>query len=283
VTFTPRPPQDEPPAGPVTPPRAPLADRLRWLAPLMLGLIGAVTGLLLYSVLRPAPAQSTPVNIPAAVASVLAKATETPAPSVDVYKAIFPSLVYISTQGNETGADGHGVGAGVVVNADGSILTANHVIDGARAISVTFADGTQASAQVVTAEPDQDLAVLQPSALPSVVVPATLAGSGALQVGDPAYAVGNPLGLAASLSAGVISGLDRTIPRPGGGTALTGLIQFDAAVNPGNSGGPLLDRHGRVVGIVTALANPANSATFSGIGFAVPLSSSGGGAGGPPR
>ena len=116
---------------------------------------------------------------------------------------------------------------------------------------------------------------------PALIVPAVLGGG--VRIGDQAFAVGNPLGLAASLSAGVISGLDRTVPLRANGQVLTGLIQFDAAVNPGSSGGPLLNRAGQVVGIVTALANPANQGSFSGIGFAVPLGAAGGGAGGPPR
>ncbi len=241
-------------------------------------------GLVLFTTLHldaAPPARAGDIN--AAVASAIASTTATPPASVQAFKTILPSLVYISTTGNEQRADGHGVGSGVIVNADGSILTANHVVDGARAITVTFADGTESAATVVSQQPEQDLAVLRPATGPSVIVPAVLAGSGGLQIGDATFAVGNPLGLAASLSAGVISGLDRTVPRPGGGTNLTGLIQFDAAVNPGNSGGPLLDAKGRVIGIVTALANPSDQGSFSGIGFAVPLNAAGGGAAGPPR
>ena len=97
-----------------------------------------------------------------------------------------------------------------------------------------------------------------------------------------AFVVGHPLGFVASLSAGVISGLDRSTPRENG-TTMTGLIQFDAAVNPGNSGGPLLNRNGQVVGIVTALANPSRDGYFIGIGFAVPIGTAGGAAGAPRK
>jgi S1-C subfamily serine protease len=173
------------------------------------------------------------------------------------------------------------VGTGVIVNQDGSILTAYHVVDGATAISVTFADGTRSTAAVASSNPDRDLAILKADGGPEVIVPAVL-GSG-VQVGDEAFTVGNPLGLVASLSAGVISGLDRTITKQGGDGSLEGLIQFDAAVNPGNSGGPLLNRAGQVIGIVTALANPSNRDSFTGIGFAVPLGTAAGAGGGPPR
>jgi S1-C subfamily serine protease len=94
-----------------------------------------------------------------------------------------------------------------------------------------------------------------------------------MRIGDETFAVGNPLGLAASLSAGVISGIDRSFPINDEGDRLEGLIQFDAAVNPGNSGGPLLNRAGQVIGIVTALANPSQQNFFTGIGFAVPINS----------
>ena len=107
-----------------------------------------------------------------------------------------------------------------------------------------------------------------------------LGGGG--QVGDEAYAVGHPLGYVGSLTSGVISGLDRSIKASDGKT-LRGLIQFDAAVNPGNSGGPLLNRGGQVIGIVTALANPSRDGYFIGIGFAVPIGTAGGAANAPPK
>ncbi len=116
--------------------------------------------------------------------------------------------------------------------------------------------------------------------LPAVIVPAVLGGSA--QIGDEAFAVGNPLGLVASLSAGVVSGLDRTF-KVAGGRTLSGLIQFDAAVNPGSSGGPLLNIKGQVIGIVTGLVNPAGTDDFAGIGFAVPIATAGKAAGAPAK
>ena len=197
-----------------------------------------------------------------------------PATSAVVYQQILPSIVAIETKRATTKGDGEGFGTGVIVNANGTIMTAFHVVDGAARIRVTFMDGTEATAEVAQADPDTDTAVLVPTRLPEVVVPAVLGGG--VQVGDETYAVGHPLGFVDSISAGVISGLDRSVKGEHGKT-LRGLIQFDAAVNPGNSGGPLLNRGGQVVGIVTALANPGRSDAFIGIGFAVPIGGVGGG------
>jgi putative serine protease PepD len=189
-----------------------------------------------------------------------------------VFRTIQPSLVLIEA----TDTDGTlSLGSGVIVTRDGQIMTAEHVIEGAGSIQVTFTDGTKSGAQVVTSDAVHDTAVLQPDQPPSVIVPAVVGGG--VKVGDDTYSVGNPLGLVDSMTAGVVSGLNRTIGREGGGDPLTGLIQFDAAVNPGSSGGPLLNRQGQVVGIVTALANPSGQRFFVGIGFAVPISGGGGG------
>jgi S1-C subfamily serine protease len=228
----------------------------------------------------------------AAVDSALKKAAGAPAKSALIYNKIAPSIVTIESIGvadaNDpnaiTAPDGISLGTGVVVNANGDILTANHVVADATSIRVTFADGTEADAAIESSEPENDIAVLTTNAKPGVIVPAVLGGG--VQIGDETYAVGNPLGLVSSLSAGVVSGLNRSIPisRDGDDEAmLEGLIQFDAAVNPGNSGGPLLNRSGQVVGIVTALANPSKQGFFVGIGFAVPINVAGGAAGGPPQ
>ena len=194
-----------------------------------------------------------------------------PADGTTAYAAVRLSLVVITT--------GTGLGAGTVVKDDGTILTALHVVKGATAITVRFADGTQAAATVTASTPDQDIAVLTPATLPEVVVAATLGGG--VGVGDEVFAVGNPLGYAGSLSGGVVSALNRTVTIQG--TTLSGLIQTDAAVNPGNSGGPLVNKAGQVVGVVTALANPSGADSFAGIGFAVPIATAGGAAGAPPK
>ena len=115
----------------------------------------------------------------------------------------------------------------------------------------------------------------------ALVVPAVLGNPSALRVGDEAFVVGNPFGLYSSMSAGVISGFDRSFKAADSDIELQGLIQIDAAVNPGNSGGPLLNRYGQVVGIVTGIANPTEQDFFIGIGFAVPITVAGAAAGAP--
>ncbi len=202
------------------------------------------------------------------------EAARAPADATVAWAAIQPSLVLITTQGG----DGAGSGAGVVVNAEGLVLTALHVVEGADRIAVAFADGTRSEGQVASRDPENDIATIVAATLPQPIVPAVLGGG--VTVGAPVFAVGHPLGLANSLSAGVVSALDRSIPVDG--QRLENLIQFDAAVNPGNSGGPLLNKAGQVVGIVTGLANPNDDGYFIGVGFAVPIATAGGTAGGPP-
>ena len=163
------------------------------------------------------------------------------------------------------------VGAGVVIIDDGTILTSLHVVQDAAVVLVTFADGLESQAEVVVRQPENDLAVLKALLIPDDLVPATLTSTAMLRVGDDVVAVGHPFGIPHSVSAGVVSGLRRSYAWPEIGQALTNLIQFDAAVNPGNSGGPLVNRLGEVVGIVTALLNPAEQDFFVGIGFAVPI------------
>jgi S1-C subfamily serine protease len=193
----------------------------------------------------------------------------------EVYKKIQPSVVEIDVEKDRTTGttpgdeESSGLGSGVIVNQDGSILTAFHVVDHANSIEIVYADGTRSTASVTATDPDHDIAVLQPEKLPQVVVPAVLGGSG-VGVGLPIIAVGNPLGLDDTTTSGVISALGRSI-RADDGRRLDGLIQFDAAVNPGSSGGPLLNQQGEVVGIVIALADPSKDGYFIGIGFAVPI------------
>ena len=198
-----------------------------------------------------------------------------PATSAVVYQQILPSLVTIQTKSGTAKKDEDGLGTGVIVNARGLIMTAFHVIDGAASIRVTFVDGTRSRARVDSADPDNDTAILVPERLPDPIVPAVLGGR--VGFGDETFAVGHPLGFVDSITSGVVSGLGRSIEGEDGKT-LRGLIQFDAAVNPGNSGGPLLNRAGQVIGIVTSLANPSRDGYFIGIGFAVPIGAAGGGA-----
>ena len=189
--------------------------------------------------------------------------------TAEIYAALAPSVVTIEAVSPD-GGRANATGTGVIANADGIILTALHVVDGRGAIRVTFADGTASEATVLAADPTTDIAALAAATLPPVVVPATLGTSGRLSVGDSVIAIGNQLGLTSSATAGVVSGLDR-VTTGTAGTSLAGLIQFDAAVNPGSSGGPLVNTKGETVGIVVALANPTAAGTFIGIGFAVPI------------
>jgi S1-C subfamily serine protease len=203
-----------------------------------------------------------------------------PANSAVIYQKILPSLVTITTKRRTDKKGDVGLGTGVIVSRQGAILTAYHVVDGATRIRLLFVDGTRTTATVAEADPEHDTAVLAPKRLPQVVVPAVLGGR--VQLGEEAYAVGNPLGFVDSITSGVVSGLDRSVDVPDG-KSLRGLIQFDAAVNPGNSGGPLLNRGGQVVGIVTAIANPGRDGYFIGIGFAVPIGTAGGAANAPSK
>ncbi|MBE2221486.1 MAG: trypsin-like peptidase domain-containing protein [Anaerolineae bacterium] len=243
----------------------------RYIGLFAIGIVAALLGVLLYNTFFPQPAPLNEDDITAQIVAAMASATPEPANSMLVYQYIQPSLVFIQIQTqDENGEDGYGIGSGVVINESGEILTANHVVVNADEIEVYFADGTKTTAVIIASDPENDIAVLQPDKMPEIIVPAVLGSAAAMRVGDEAYAVGNPLGLTGSMSAGVISGFNRSVPIEED-FRLEGLIQFDAAVNPGNSGGPLLNRAGQVIGIVTALANPNNQDSFTGIGFAVPI------------
>lgn len=245
--------------------------------------LATLVALFLFNTANPPPRPPTQRDVNAAVARAMASATPAPSYESQVYEAIRPSLVRVQTSGANPGtASEIGIGAGVVVDESGTIMTNLHVVAGADHVTVTFADGTESPAQTVATQPENDLAILRPSTIPDDLVPATLGSSSGLRVGDQVVAVGNPFGISSSLSAGVVSGLGREFRSPSTGQRLTRLIQFDAAVNPGNSGGPLLDRDGEVVGIVTGLMNPTGQNVFIGIGFAVPIESAASALGSPP-
>lgn len=207
-------------------------------------------------------------------AAARASRTPTPTPSptaptvAQLYRLVGPSVVIVRTSGGE-------LGTGVVAAADGTIITANHVISGGGTIEVAFSDGTQTQASVVSSDPATDIAALAPAQLPQPLVPATLGGGAA--VGAPVVAIGNPLGLSYSVSSGVVSGTDRKADTDAG--EFSGLIQFDASVNPGSSGGPLLDGSGDVIGIVVSIADPGHDGAWAGVGFAVPIGAALGGTG----
>jgi S1-C subfamily serine protease len=174
------------------------------------------------------------------------------------------------------------LGTGVVIIDDGTILTNLHVVWGSRKIRVRFSNGHESNAQIINLQPENDLAVLKASSLPDDLQAATIRSTSDLQPGDQVIAIGHPFGIGPSVSGGVVSGLNREFRDPDGTKLLTNLIQFDAAANPGNSGGPLVTMDGHVVGIVTAVLNPTEARTFIGIGFAVPIENAAAAAGMPP-
>jgi S1-C subfamily serine protease len=175
-----------------------------------------------------------------------------------------------------------GVGTGVVIIDKGVILTNLHVVSGADRIKVVFSDGLESTASITGVQAENDLAVLQASKIPDDLIAATMRSTADLGPGDKVLAVGFPFGIGPSASGGVISGLKRAFRSPEGKQEMTNLIQFDAAANPGNSGGPLVTMDGEVVGIVTAILNPTPARTFLGIGFAVPIENAASAAGLPP-
>jgi S1-C subfamily serine protease len=241
--------------------------------------------LFVYDYFQPARTELTQEQIDAAVLHTLAT-KELPARAARAAALIAPSIVRIrgdilDAKGTQVGDDDFGVGTGVVIKDDGTILTNLHVVAAAPRLVVTFADGLESPAVIVSAQRDKDLAVLKPLHIPDDLQPATLGSSQNLSPGDDVVAVGFPFGLGASVSAGVISGLNRTF-KPAEGPPLTGLIQFDAAANPGNSGGPLVNMAGEVLGIVTAILNPTSVRTFIGIGFAITIENAGMALGMPP-
>ena len=253
------------------------------LALFVAGVAVALAAVLVYAAMAMGPAPLSESDVQRAIASALASQTPGPALSEAAYAAVRPSLVQVQVEAaGPSASPSRGLGSGVIVDTEGDILTSLHVVAEASAIQVTFADGSTSPAVVQTRVADQDIAVLRASQPPADLVPATLGNPAALRVGSDAFVVGNPFGISGSLSAGVVSGLGRTFQLPDGGPLLKGLIQVDAAVNPGNSGGPLLDREGRVMGIVTGLVNPTSEDVFIGIGFAVPIDVAGGAAGLPP-
>lgn len=207
-----------------------------------------------------------------------------PSPAARAAEAVSPSVVRVMSYGRDDKGEEveQGVGTGVVIVDKGIILTNLHVVQGARTLKVTFSDGSESVASVTGAQPENDLAVLQAHSIPDDLVAATMRSTQDLVPGDQVVAVGFPFGIGPSTSAGVISGLGRSFRSPEGEQELTNLIQFDAAANPGNSGGPLVTMDGEVVGIVTGILNPTSHRTFVGIGFAVPIESAASAVGLPP-
>ena len=239
--------------------------------------------------LRPGARRLTQDDIDKAVLHTLNN-NVLPSAAAKAYEKISPSVVRVVSYskvldkaGKETDQEvERGVGTGVVIVDKGVILTNLHVVAGAQTIKVTFFDGMESIATVTGVQAENDLAVLQAQKIPDDMIAATMRSTGDLLPGDQVVAVGFPFGIGPSASSGIVSGLKRSFRSPEGKQEMTNLIQFDAAANPGNSGGPLVTMDGEVVGIVTAILNPTSARTFIGIGFAVPIENAAAAAGLPP-
>jgi S1-C subfamily serine protease len=244
------------------------------------GLVAVVVVLIYAFTFGPKPL--TQSDIDAAVLHTLDK--QPPSNASIAYDIIRPSVVRVNQAGKDPEEDDteRAVGTGVVIEESGIILTNIHVVAGAERVEVVFSNGLRSNAHVISVQPEDDLAVLKADQIPDDLVPATLRSTRDLNLGDEVVAVGHPFGIGPSVSSGVISGLRREYVNPKGKKILSNLIQFDAAANPGNSGGPLVTREGEVVGIVTAILNPTDQRVFIGIGFAVPIENAASAAGMSP-
>jgi len=255
--------------------------RLLWVA------AGGLFALLLvyaHEAITPPTREITQEDIRAAVLHTLETNT-LPSPARKAYEVIRPSVVRVrGLAPDKPGGEDieKSVGTGVVIVDKGTILTNLHVVLGAKRVQVVFADGLESDATITGVRPEHDLAVLQAQTIPDDLFAATMRSTADLALGDQVVAVGFPFGIGPSVTAGVVSGLRREFRSPEGKRVLTNLIQFDAAVNPGNSGGPLVTLDGEVVGIVTGILNPTDQRFFVGIGFAVPIENAAAAVGVPP-
>ena len=258
----------------------------------VIGLMALMLTISLLFAIKPDARRLTQKDIDSAVLKTL-ETTVLPSPAAKAYEAISPTVVRVvglsknRSRESEKNAEGkderdRSVGTGVVITDKGIILTNLHVVHGADTIQITFADGLESTATITGVQPENDLAVLQAKKIPDDMIAATMRSTADLVPGEQVMAVGFPFGIGPSASAGVISGLKRTFRSPEGKQQMSNLIQFDAAANPGNSGGPLVTMEGEVIGIVTAIYNPNQQRTFVGIGFAVPIENAAAAAGMPP-
>ena len=274
--------------GDVTKPRSGTWWRLykRAEKPLLFagGALVAVALVALQGSFTPAAPVITQQDIDQAVARSL-ESKPVPSPAIKAYQSVRASIVRVRAIGDGLEHDEYlqrAVGSGVVIIDRGVILTSLHVVSGASFVRVQFEDGMETDATIISTQPDHDLAVLQAREIPDDLQAATLRSAKHLLEGEHVTAVGFPFGIGPSVSHGVISGLHRRYQSPDGDRVLSELIQFDAAANPGSSGGPLVNAEGEVVGIVTAILAPSEKAGFSGIAFAVPIELAAGAAGLPP-
>ncbi|MGE0058723.1 MAG: S1C family serine protease [Dehalococcoidia bacterium] len=250
------------------------ANRVRTPLTVLGGAILGIAVMFLYLELNPPTGRYDDADIQRLADARISEITPTPPIEPEIYAQLRPSVVLI-TIGDGNNREPVGLGSGVVIDENGGILTANHVVSTSDTVTVRFFDGSTATGRVAQRQPDRDLAMVIVNRLPDGAVPAVLS-SDAVRPGDLVMAIGAPFGFEGSVSAGVVSATGRRFVIEDTGQVLTNMIQFDAAANPGNSGGPLVDRTGRVVGIVTGIYNPTSERVFVGIAFAVPIESAGG-------
>ncbi len=193
--------------------------------------------------------------------------------NVSVYEKLNKSVVHITTKSTKTDGfflleyDSEGAGSGAIIDKAGHILTNYHVVEGAQTVNVTLFNSKTYQATFVGADPINDIAVIKIEESPEILHPVVMSDSRKLKVGQRVFAIGNPFGLERTMTCGIISSLNRSLKLRGNRT-IKSIIQIDAAVNPGNSGGPLLNSHGQLIGINTAIAS--NTGQSSGVGFAIP-------------
>jgi putative serine protease PepD len=285
--FTPRPPvapprgDDEPPVEP--PSRRPTASgpARRGLA-LLLALTAVVGGSAGAGIILLTGADGSTTTTITQAPTTVDSSSSSGLNASALYASAAPGVVDITSKGVTDSSQSNSpfgapqqqestaTGTGFVVDGKGHIVTAAHVVDGASSITVTFQDGTTRTAKLLGKDNATDVAVLSVDPSGLTLHPLELGSSASLQVGDAVAAIGDPFTYQRSLSTGVVSGLDRTISAPNGFT-VAHAIQTDASLNPGNSGGPVLDASGKVVGIVDQIATNGSSETSSGVGFAVPI------------
>jgi len=187
---------------------------------------------------------------------------------IEIFKRSESGVVSILVTKLSDHGETHGVGSGFVFDKAGNIITNNHVVENAEKISVTFVDGRSYRAEIVGTDLYADLAVIKVNVEKGKPNPLPMGDSSKLKVGEQISAIGNPFGLSGSMTSGIVSQLGRTLPAQGTGFSIPEIIQTDAALNPGSSGGPLLNMKGEVVGITTAIYS--NGGEFSGVGFSIP-------------
>ncbi|WP_298213278.1 trypsin-like peptidase domain-containing protein [Acidovorax sp.] len=278
------PPQPDPAAATPSAPHSPALRRQLYALWAIVLLLAALLAASAWQHSSSVARKITQEDIDAAVLRTL-ETTVPPSAAARAVESIAPSIVRVVGYGRSKNGKEEierGIGTGVVIVDKGIILTNLHVVAGADRIGITFHDGLETTAVITGAQPENDLAVLQAHKVPDDLEAATLRSTQDLRPGDHVVAVGFPFGIGPSASAGVVSGLGREFTSPEGKRQLSNLIQFDAAANPGNSGGPLVTLDGEVVGIVTAILNPTPARTFIGIGFAVPIENAAAAVGTPP-